>query len=134
MNRYSYNIFKHKKITLDINRTELSCWMIIENSLKYKEKNTLRIYTVHTFYILFNKQGDNRNWNFCHNKGYEALDPCTYKQFEKLLKSYLKAVNVLGRTYVQKYDVMHVFIYFIEYHIIYVLCFKRLFFYLIVPV
>lgn len=54
MNRYSYNIFKHKKITLDINRTE----MIIENSLKYKEKNTLRIYTVHTFYILFNKQGD----------------------------------------------------------------------------
>lgn len=54
MNRYSYNIFKRKKITLDINRTE----MIIENSLKYKEKNTLRIYTVHTFYILFNKQGD----------------------------------------------------------------------------
>lgn len=32
--------------------------MIIENSLKYKEKNTLRIYTVHTFDILFNKQGD----------------------------------------------------------------------------
>lgn len=32
--------------------------MIIENSLKYKEKNTLRIYTVHTSYILFNKQGD----------------------------------------------------------------------------
>lgn len=32
--------------------------MIIENSLKYKEKNTLRIYTVYTFYILFNKQGD----------------------------------------------------------------------------
>lgn len=32
--------------------------MIIENSLKYKEKNTLRIYTVHTCYILFNKQGD----------------------------------------------------------------------------
>lgn len=49
MNRYSYNIFKHKKITLDINRTELSCWMILENSLKYKDKNTLRIYTVHTF-------------------------------------------------------------------------------------
>lgn len=32
--------------------------MIIENSLKHKEKNTLRIYTVHTFCILFNKQGD----------------------------------------------------------------------------
>lgn len=32
--------------------------MIIENSFKYKEKNTLRIYTVHTFYILFNKQSD----------------------------------------------------------------------------
>lgn len=32
--------------------------MLNDNSLKYKEKNTLRIYTVHTFYILFNKHGD----------------------------------------------------------------------------
>lgn len=75
MNRYSYNIFKHKKITLDINRTELSCWMIIENSLKYKEKNTLRIYTVHTFYILFNKQGDIGIEIFATIKEMELLTP-----------------------------------------------------------
>lgn len=56
MNRYSYNIFKHKKITLDINRTELSCLMIIENSLKYKEKNTLEFIMFILF--IFNKQGD----------------------------------------------------------------------------
>lgn len=101
--------------------------MIIENSLKYKEKNTIRMYTVNNFYILYNKQGDNGIKKFCHNNGNEALDPL-YLQFEKLLKSYLKAVHILGRTFVQKYDVMHVFIFFLEYHIIYVSCFKRCFF------
>lgn len=55
MNCYSYNIFKYKKIILDINRIELLFWMIIENSLKYKEKNIFRIYIVYIFYILFNK-------------------------------------------------------------------------------
>lgn len=49
--------------------------MIIENSLKYKEKNTIRIYTVHTFYIFFNKQGDNGVEIFATIKEMTLLTP-----------------------------------------------------------
>lgn len=73
--------------------------MIIENSLKYKEKNIIRMYIVNNFYILYNKQGDNGIKNFCYNNGNEVFD-FLYLQFEKLLKFYLKVVYILGRIFV----------------------------------
>lgn len=52
--------------------------MIIENSLKYKEKNTIRMYTVNNFYILYNKQGDNGIEIFATITEMKLLTPCTY--------------------------------------------------------